>query len=220
MPTTRRRHKRKTKKPAGLATVPRFMGKTLARNRYNQVSSRVFYFKTNGTISNTTTGIYQATFRVQDLVTNTPAGFLDTCRLYDEFKVLAMAVRWFPANVGIESDNILFGNLGLLRGDAIIWLDQRSPAIPPPIASISDKINFASCRMINPRRPQKRTIYRATGHPRWGGASNPGQLPDTWNGTVNLFGQNTTLLVPPATAVPLWYYTISYKVIFRGRSQP
>lgn len=206
--------------PAGLATRPRMMPRALARKRFNQVSTKTFWFKDNGTISNTVTGTYYTPFLTQNLVTSTPPGFDDLCKLYDEFKVLGMYIKFFPANVGIEADSALFVSNGLLRGDAIVYSDQRGDVVPSAPQSISDKINQASCRMINPRRPYSRAIFRSTGNPDWGGCESITQQPDQWVGGIYIFGQNTSILTLPALPLTLWYWTRTYKVIVRGRIQP
>lgn len=211
----RRRFRRK--KPTGFATRPRWMPKTLARKRFNQVATKVFWFKDNGDIKNNAGGFYQTNWTTQQIVANPPTGFTDLVKLYDEFKVIGMYVKLFPANVGIEPDTALFSNNGTLRGDVIVWSDQKADVTPSTIASVSDKINQASCRMINPRRPYSRKIFRPTGNPNWGGTSSISQQPDQWIGQISVFGQNTTTVTPPALAVTLWYWTRAYKVIVRGR---
>lgn len=216
----RRRFNFRRRRPAGFGTVPRMMPRSLARKRFNQVSTKVFYFKDNGTINNTIGGTYQGFWSPQQLVTSSPEGFDAACGLYDEFKCLAMYVKIFPANVGIESDTALFANQGFLRGDAIVWSDQKADPTAQTISNISQRINQASCRMINPRRPYSRRIFRATGNPLWGGTAVPSTSPDQWIGTINMFGQNTTSVNPPGAARPLWYWTRQYKVIFRGRINP
>lgn len=216
----RRRFAFRRRKPTGFATVPRMMLRSLARKRFNQVSTKVFYFKDNGQIENNSQGTYQKAWSPQNLVTASPEGWDAACGLYDEFKCLAMTVKLFPANVGIESDTAVFVSQGLLRGDCIVWSDQKADATPGTISSISQKINQASCRMINPRRPYTRRIFRSTGNPEWGGTAVPATAPDRWIGTINIFGQNTTEVVVPNPPIPLWYWTRQYKVIFRGRINP
>lgn len=216
-----RRYRKRTTHPSGFATRPRMMPKSLARKRFNQVSTKVFWFKDNGQIQNNIGGFYQRNFVTQDIISPIPQGFASVTNLYDEYKVLAMKIKFFPANVGIEPDSSLFASAGLLRGDAIVWSDQRPDNNPPAtISSISDKINQASCRMLNPRRPYTRTIYRSTGNPDWAGTAVLSNTPDSWNGVISIFGQNTTPVNPPAAPITLWYWTRQYKVLCRGRINP
>lgn len=219
----RRRFVRNTRyrsRVPGLATRPRVMPRSLARKRWYQVATKTFWFKDNGTIQNSTTGAYYRAFLTQNLVTDTPPGFEDLCKLYDEFKVIGMFVKLFPANVGIESDTAIFANTGLQRGDAIVYSDQRADVVPLQPNSIADKINQASARMINPRRPYSRKIFRSTGNPDWGGCESITQQPDQWVGGIYIFGQNTTTFTPPQASRTLWYWTRTYKIVVRGRIQP
>ena len=215
----RRYKKRNNYRRAGFATRPRMMPRSLAIKRFNQVSTKVFWFKDNNVLQTGVGGISRGVWSTQDIVTNPPDQFLDLCKIYDEFKVLAIYVKLFPANVGTESDTLLFGNNSLLRGDHIVWSDNKADVIPSPINAISDKINTASCRMINPRRPYSRRLFRPTGNPDWGGTSSITQTPDQWVGTINWFCQNTTDAVAPAAPLPLYYWTRMFKVVFRGRIQ-
>lgn len=214
-----RYRKRNNYRKAGFATRPRMMPRTLAVKRFNQVSTKVFWFKDNNVLNTGIGGIGRGVWNTQDIVTNSPQQFLDLCKIYDEYKVLAIYVKLFPANVGTESDTALFGTNGLIRGDHIVWSDNKADVIPTTISSISEKINTASCRMINPRRPYSRKLFRPTGNPDWGGTSSITQTPDQWVGTINWFSQNTTDATPPLNPIPLYYWTRMYKVVFRGRIQ-
>lgn len=206
---TRRRRRRNNQ----LATKSKFVPRGLASKRYQNLSTKVFYFKTAGVITTGTTGTYFNTFNVQNIVATPPAQLTHIFALYDEYKMLAMRIKWFPANVGIESDTAILGSNGLLRGDVVIWLDQKGDIATTAPANINAIINQGSCRMINPRNPQGRVIYRPKGHPDWGKCENPAVVPDQWDGSVNIFGQETTLVA----LRKLWYYTITYKVLVRGR---
>lgn len=212
-----RRFKRRNK--GTLATRPRMMGKGLKFKRFNQVSSRVFWFKTNGTIAADLGGNTIAEFTTRGLDSSPPTGWAALKTLYDQYKVLGMKLKLFPANVGVEPDASLFTAGGLIRGDTLVFSDQRYDATATPPTNIVQRINYASARMINTRRPYSRSIYRARGYPEWANIRNPGTL-DSWNGMVCVLGNNATAAVPPATGVLLWYYTLQYKVQVRGRVQP
>lgn len=197
------------------ATTTKFMPRQLARKRYNNTSTRVMWFKTNGV---ETTGA----------ATNFGIGYLnDTVRtatdwdnaysIYTQYKILAMKVRWFPANVGIESDTVIFGTAagGLLRGDNLVLNDPDNNLALPANMPISDGIKQGSARMINSRRPYSRTLYRPKGYPEWGDrAAN-----DPWAGKIIKITNNASVSpAAPADPINLWYYTITYKVVFRGRT--
>lgn len=214
----RRPPARRRRRPAGYATRPRMMPRSLAMKRMNQVSTRVFWFKQNGVISPNTTGTNYSFWTARGFNAASPTGWAALRTLYDQYKVLAIKVRFFPANVGIEPDSALFANNALLRGDTISWTDQRFDTTAVTPTAISDVINNASARIINSRRPFSRVIYRGTGYPEWAQTVGP-TTPESWNGAIEFLVNGAT----PASAasIPiLWYYTVQYKVIVRGRHQP
>lgn len=216
----RRRAPYKRRNVAGLATRPRFMPKTLKSQRFQQVSTKTFYFKDNGILLANTGGTTRFDWKVQDLTgLNPPAQFPQLKTLYEEYKCLAMFVRIFPANVGTESSSAgVAGPFPFNRGDTIVWQDQAEP-LQPNTANISDIINTASCRMINSRRPYRRVIFRPKGHPRWGTIDPAVALPDDWTGAISLLAQDTSAPSPPPAQLKLFYWTRCYKVIVRGRVQ-
>lgn len=233
MPYTRRAYRRRApyrrraKRMPGFATRPRMFPRTLALQRKNQVSTKVFYFKLNGQ-SSTPAGIdfnYFA-FRTQGFTLFFPPGGPpfpppvlsnvpqrnEVFALYDQFKVLAIKMRWFPSNVGTEPGQPFQQGI-TNRGDQVIWSDQRFDLSAPEPTQISEVLNHASARMIQPRRYQTRTLYRPKGHPEWGSCENPVTNPDPWNGAIQMLVNNAT---PDR---PLWFYTLTYKVVVRGRRQ-
>ena len=198
--------------------VPR----NLKMKRYQGVDTKVFYFKRNATASSDADGKYFVQFTAGAInVSSTPPlwpQFDLLKQVYDQYKVLAIKIRFFPANVGIEPDSALFSaSNALLRGQTVVWNDQRSDSTQQP-ASISDVINNASCRMLPSRRYFSRSIFRAKGYPGWANIQTPAAS-DPWNGSINVFTQDATpsSITPPTTNIVLWYFTVQYKVIFRGR---
>lgn len=202
-------------------TKASFMPKTLAKKRYNQVSTRTFWFKTSGTIASDQTGKVskgwttqfpgatpQLPYRLPIVADSTTAA-----RMYTEYKVLAIRVRLFSANIGDES-----AGQGQFRGNTVTYLEQDvdwNAQLPNQVAQI---INRGSARMI-PSRVSKHTrvIYRPKGFPEWGNCDpNTAQQdrePDPWKGAMYVFGETATPSIPI-----LWYYTATWKIIFRGRT--
>ncbi|AXQ66008.1 MAG: capsid protein [Circoviridae sp.] len=226
MPYTRRRpranrRRRPFRRPPGLATRPRMVPRNLAMKRYQGVDTKVFYFKRNATGFSDADGKYYAGFSANDInVGSTPPlwpQFDLLKQIYDQYKVLAIKIRFFPANVGIEPDSALFTSNALLRGQTVVWNDQRTDSGTPVPNSISDVINNSSCKMITCRRYFTRSIYRAKGYPGWANIQTQAS-DDPWNGSINVLTQDATPDpgggTPPIT---LWYFTVQYKVIFRGR---
>ena len=223
MPFTRTRRRYRPRRPRrnfGLATKPVMIPRTLAIKRHNQVSTKVFYFKDNGKVVADLGGHAIVGWSAQDILN--VAQWTSITGLYDQYKVIGMTVKIFPANVGTEGHETLFGqDFTLNRGDAIVWSDQRPGDTTQIPQFIEDSINNASCKMINPRRPYKRSIFRAKGFSEWGGLEATTQ-PDSWKGNVYLVQNNTTPAVvgPPSSYEPLlWYWTRLFKVVVRGRRQ-
>lgn len=232
MPFIRRPFRRRfTRRPyrrriPGLATRPRMMSKALTVKRMNQVSTRVFWFKKNGVISPDAQGRIYSFWTARGFNNppgtpppDPPVGWPALRSLYDQYKVLAIKVRFFPANVGIEPDSALFGpSNALFRGDSIAWTDQRFDTGSQTPTLISQVINNASARMVASRRPFSRVIYRGSGYPEWAQTVGPNTT-DSWNGSVEFLINGAT--PSTATFIPvLWYYTVQYKVMVRGRHQP
>ena len=128
-----------------------------------------------------------------------------------------MKIRWFPANVGIEPDAAFFGTSnGLIRGDNLVVSDPDNNLSIPANMNITAGIKEGSARMINSRRNYTRTMYRPKGYPEWGDRTNP----DAWAGKIVKITNNASVSIvgPPAQNFTFWYYTITYKVVFRGRT--
>lgn len=220
MPYKRKTYARRrpARKPAYLATRPKFIPRGLARKRYHAADTKTFYFKINGEAVTDITGHYYNSFNARHLTQN-PSVFPQFTALkavYDQFKCLAIQVRFFPANVGIEPHDTLLGtDLTLLRGNTIIWNDQRADDLFDPL-TIGQVINESSARMMNSRRPFKRAIYRGRGFTEWGNIQNTA-TDDSWNGSVNVLVVDASQAPPTGPAPLLWYWTASYKVVFRGR---
>lgn len=220
-PAKRRRHR----KPYG--TKARFVPKSLAIKRYNEVSTKTFYFKTNGTLVADGGGRINAAWLTQrrvDPPTGAPylappnvADFARISACYNEYKILAVRVRLYPANVGTESELPGISANPFNRGNAIMYTDQtieRGQQIPTEILTV---MNYGSAKMFLPRHGHTRVMYRPKGYPQWGSVDNdtPPNLRkvDPWSGGLFLLLQGATPNGPP-----IFFYQNTYKIIFRGRS--
>lgn len=194
----------------------KFMPRGLAIKRFNADDTKVFYFKTNGTAFTNTSGRYYKSHNARDLTQNptTWPQFTLLKSIYDQFKCLAIKIRYFPCNVGIEPYSDLTVN-ATYRGNTIVWNDQRADSVLAP-SSVSAVINNASAHIMNSRRPFTRNIYRAGGFGTWGNIQTTATT-DSWNGSVNVFIEDATPAELIAGAPNLYYWTASYKVVFRGR---
>lgn len=212
-------------------TKPSFMPKTLAIKRYNNISTKTFYFKEAGTIASDQLGNvirqWNTLAKPAPAFPNNPlrlpqiSDINEVAELYNEYKILAVKVRIFSADVGTESNPPPANSppfAGFLRGSSVMYLDQkqtRNEQIPDQITQV---MTYGSARMI-PSRCSKFTkvMYRPKGYPKWGTCDRNVPVserePDPWFASVNLLGNFAT-----PNQNPLWFYTVSYKIIFRGRT--
>jgi len=211
-----------------------FMTKTLATKRYNQVSTKLYYFKGNGVIAadNAGNGVAGWTTRTRIVppppatpyfMPGIPADFYRVSRGFAQYKVLAIKLVLHPANVGTESDMPGINTSPWQRGNCITWIEQQLYTGQQIASNISDVMNLGSAKMFIPRQKHSRTVYRPKGLPAWGTCDadvpdNQWVLDPWWGGifwminrsTPNTLGQN---------ALPLFYYQTTLKVVFRGRNK-
>lgn len=224
---TRRRRRRPHRRPYG--TKASFVPRSLAVKRYNNISTKTFYFKETGTIASDQQGrvirvwntLAQPSPPNPALPLRLPnvADCYEVAELYNEYKILAVRVRVYAANVGTEppiGPSPPF--TGFNRGSTVVYLDQKQTRNEQVAQNIPEVMNFGSCHMI-PSRSDKHTrvMYRPKGYPKWGTCDRNVPVaerePDQWYASINLLGNLATPNVPV-----LWYYVITYKIIFRGRT--
>lgn len=209
--------KYKPRRPPRRAYKKKFIPRGLASKRAQQISTKVFYFKDSGKISGD--NAYNAQASWTTLVwqpnqphpfPNVPGDFNVISRGYLEYKILAIKINLFAANVGSEE------TLSVARGLTILWKDQdliEGQTIP---SAPLDIINLGSAKVI-PSRSSKwsTTIFRSKGNPEWGNCDldspTVNKQADSWSGAIHLDATGVSNTI-------LWYWTSSYKVIFRGRA--
>lgn len=242
MPTLRRM-RRRMKRPrrfnrkAGIyGTKPKFMPNRLALERAGNVSTKTFYFKAAGAIPSDPNGTTKTSWRTQygPVVPDDPnrmpniSDAYTFAECYTEYKVLAIKVKLFAANVGSEVGGLpapppapptsITG--GFSRGDTCIYFDQDVKDTEQQPDLITEVMTYGSAKMI-PSRIAKwtTTLYRKKGLPEWGCCDRNVPIaerqPDPWYAGIYILGNNARPLQPPPI---LWYYTVSYKIIFRGRT--
>lgn len=209
-------YRKKRNKVKGLATIARMMPRALQAQRFQNASTKTFYLKDAGTLTTDLNGVIEQVWSVQDIY-SVPQ-FAVIGNLYDQFKCLAMKIRLYPANVGIEPDPsaLPVGNNGLIRGNAGVWSEQRPGATTAFPSSITEMINYGSSRLINPRRPYQRAIYRAKGFPTWGGIESTATN-DQWRGVINLLQVDASAAAAGGISPVLWYWSRTFKIVYRGR---
>lgn len=196
-------------------TRPRMTyGKRIQQN----LTRQVVWFKRVQTISSDTAG--KLGFLVQSDNVDTVDDFVTYATLYSQFKVLKIVVKFFPANVGGEGQQILSGGgIGLpqfQRGDCCTYTGTEFPGI----SSITDVINRSSSRLVAPRRYHKRWVDRPKGYYEWGELDSLGGVtePDKWKeeSGIHMYGENFTPVQAPGQQ-NFFYVMTLWKVIFRSK---
>lgn len=221
-PRSRRPKSRSSRRPRTrkvTAAYPRMMSRHRAKKRFQQVDVRPYWFKYNTELIARGTGhnVFQADPILYNIVS-----FRTVAILYDEYKVQGFTLRLFPANIGIEGHDPVGVDRAFRRGNHVLWNDQDTPGAVPVVAAISDIINTASARLINPRSVQRRSIWRPYGHSGWTSTDDGGSGTvidtDPWTGSIQHFYQDASATAEP-NDIALWFISIQFKVLFRGRRQ-
>lgn len=229
MPYKRRatRYRRKRRNPYG--TKAKFVPRGLAVKRYNQISTKTFYFKGNGTIGaggggngiagwGTRIRVVPPIPQVPYFTPGVPADFLRVSRCYSEYKILAIKLNLYPANVGTESDLPGASTNPFQRGNCVTWQEHNlATGIQLP-GTIDQVMNLGSAKMTVPRHRHTRVLYRPKGFPGWGQCDS--DIPqqrwalDPWWGSIFWIINGATSNGPPIS-----FFKVTYKVIFRGRNK-
>lgn len=190
---------------------PQRVAQNLTRN--------VFWFKETGPIEVLQNGTI--TKRVTPQQVSSLSAFQNYARSYEQFKVLKVVVKYIPASVGSESVNPQLYH----RGNVVTWIDQPPLAAAAP-SSINEIMSMPSSRLHQPRSSMKRWINRPRGgryldwtHIDHDNAGDPAVELETWDSTVNLYGDNFGIGPFPgqATTPPYYFVEIWWKVLFRVR---
>ena len=224
----------KYKRKSIYGTKATFMPKELEMERYGNVSTKTFYFVSAGTINSAAGGITQKGWNTQDPPAAPGQNFrfpavgdsLTICKGYTEYKVLSIRVRVFSSNIGTEGGQLPGGVqpaliAGFNRGNTVMYVDQDIVEGELPPTNIINAMTLGSCRMIPSRCDQyTKVLYRPKGQPLWGSCDNnipeANRPPDPWRAGIFLLGNNAR---PNPGISPLWFYTVTYKIIFRGRNK-
>lgn len=228
MPVKKYTRRKPRRRPYG--TKAKFVPRSLAVKRYNNVSTKTFYFKEAGVIQSDALGNvirqWNTLSKPAPPFPNNPlrlpqvADIENVAQLYNEYKILAVKVRVFASDIGTEPgpQGGAPGFSGFNRGSTVMYLDQkatRNEVIPP---LITDVMTYGSAKMI-PSRCSKytRVMYRPKGYPKWGTCDRNVPVSereaDPWFASVNLLANYAT-----PNQEPIWFYTVTYKICFRGRT--
>lgn len=229
MPFRRRRFNR-FRRRGGRRRFGGQVGPSLRRTRWTfkkrvaqNITREVRWFKYVGVVTSNALGRLEENYSTGDV--GQAKQFDSYTRIWEEYKVLQVSVKWFPANVGGESQQQPPGGAPgpppgaplLQRGDCVTWCDPNTPSLYPT-GGITDIMGKSSARLINPRRQHKRWINRPKGYPKWGLISPGGVVttPDAWPGSISMYGDNFTPIQAPGTQ-QYFYAQVMFKVLFRSR---
>lgn len=191
------------------------------RRRVNQnLVRQVQWFKRVQAITSDTAG--NIGFATDSTNVGNVDDFVTFGTLYSQFKVLKVVCKFFPANVGGESQQIITAGPGqgfplLQRGDCLSYTGKQSA-----LTSIPDLINRSSARLLQPRKYHKRWVDRPKGYPQWGELSNTGGVTtdDPWDDEsgIHMIGENFTPTQAPGQQNYFYVMTL-WKVMFRSRQE-
>lgn len=208
--TTRRRARKRGRRKA----------RARAGNFNQNLSSMSMWFKTAGDItanpSNNT--IYSNTNA--NNVFPVPS-FVNVCRNWEQYKVVKVIVKYYPAYVGSETSTAV--DNGYRRGNVITFIDQPPLAQQPQAGSIANLMGFPSAKLHQTRSTIKRWMNRPSGGRTadWSYISHPTALgvpnvqPDFWESEIICFGDNFST---SATSNKAYFFVERlFKVVFRSR---
>lgn len=152
-------------------------------------------------------------------------------RIWEQYKVLKIIVKYYPVNNGGESLSVGQGINTFVprffKGTCVTWCDQ-TPPVDSPITNIVSAMGKPSARLNSGNRFIKRWIDRPrSGFPTWGTLETNGVIlepsQDSWTGAIILFGSGFTppnVQVQPPMDRPTYYYReCIYKIMFRSRQE-
>lgn len=202
---------------------------TRRRRVAQNLTREVRWFKGVGFLRADDNGLIRFTMSqnsTDTLLTNA-SQFTKYASIWEEYKILKMMVKFYPARVGSES--LIYDtapgpptNLQPLfyRGDAVTWVDPQGDS--QLVNAVVEVMGKPSAKIINTRHFHKRWLDRPrSGYPTWGHLSQAGGVltPDPWNGMIRMFGDNFSPPGPPGqpyTTIHYWT-NVFWKVLFRSR---
>lgn len=186
------------------------------------LSKDVFWFKQASDISSAPGSGTIFTRTVPNAVFPIPA-FVNQCRMYEQYKVLKVIVKYIAAYVGSETET--GGVPAFQRGNVVTYIDQPPLDAQPVSGGITNLMGYPSSKLHQTRATIKRWMSRPSGgrYADWAYITHPGTAPytpviapDTWISEIRIFGDGFS--APPGVANKPFYFTETmYKVIFRSR---
>ena len=184
------------------------------------LGKNVFWFKKCGDIK--ASGSDEIFMRITPNDTFPIPKFINTCRSFEQYKVLKVIVKFYPAYVGSESTTQTPTNNGFRRGNVITWIDQPPLGLQPMSGQIANLMGFPSSRLHQTRATIKRWMNRPSGGRTadWAYITHPTALgvptvqPDPWNSEIRIFGDNFS--TTPQNNKAYFFVEYLFKVVFRS----
>ena len=147
--------------------------------------------------------------------------FINQCRGFEQYKVLKVITKFYPAYVGSET-NTASTAAAFRRGNVVTWIDQPPIGNQPSPGEITLLMGFPSSRLHQTRATIKRWMNRPSGgrFNDWAYITHPSALgvpavsPDTWDSEIKIFGDNFGFA--PGNNRPYFFVETLYKVVFRS----
>lgn len=197
------------------------------KGNFNQnLSKDVFWFKKCGDIPANASGELYLRITPNDIFPI--PSFVNMCRNYEQYKVLKVITKFYPAYIGSETSTQSPANNGFRRGNVVTYIEQP-PFDPQPTAGqISLVMGFPSAKLHQTRSTIKRWMSRPSGgrYLDWSRIQHfppnqqnlvpyPNPAPDPWDSEIRIFGDNFS--TTPANNKPYFFVEYLFQVIFRSK---
>lgn len=195
--------------------------RTLAAKRGQNLSTSVQWFKKCGDIKAASPGGIIFDRITPNDVFPVPA-FINVCRNWEQYKVLKVVAKYYPAYVGSESSTSAVA--GYRRGNTVTYIDQPPLNVGTPNpGAITVIMGFPSAKLHQSRATVKRWMTRPRGAVtnEWSLISHPTALgpptidPDSWISEIRMFGDNYS--TNPTTQKAYWFTEMWFRVVFRSK---
>lgn len=222
MPYKKKTFTRRAYRRPNVGRRPTYGRRPMNRFRRNQNLSRnTMWFKKVGDLTAASpAGVINGRYTTNDSFP-IPT-FVNVCRNWEQYKVLKVITKFYPAYIGSES--VTSAAAGYRRGNVVTWIDQPPlDSQNPATGQITILMGFPSCKLHQPSRVFKRWMNRPRGAVtnEWSQIHHPTALgvptidPDNWKSEIRLFGDGFS--VNPTTQKPYFFVEMWFKVTFRSK---
>lgn len=187
--------------------------------RSQGLSRNVFWFKHTGSIQANTGDAGRAFYAFGANDATIFNGFRNFARCFEQYKVLKVSIKFFPANIGSEDAPPLIPPQTFHRGNVCTWIDQPPLTNAQP-AGINTVLSMPSAKLHPCRSVFKRWMKRPSGARTntWTMINHDAQgspIPqiDAWLSQIRFLGDNFGMI----NNIPYYFVEEYVQVIFRSR---